>query len=84
MANKADPEYDTWNVKLWLENTEWHQKSMTNFMKNYKGKNPYRAYIYHVDFVGQKTGDGVSWLAKKMDYKDLNEYMNEYAERSAG
>lgn len=67
----------TWNVALWLNNDyELHQLAV-EFMKGYKKRYPYMAFIKYLGLDGQRTPDGFKWNGQKLDYKALNEMMNE-------
>lgn len=70
----------TWNVSLWIANDEGLYYSAVEFMRSYKGTSPYKDYIKYMHLSNQKTLDGVKWNDEKLDYKALNEFMNEFKE----
>jgi hypothetical protein len=67
----------TWNVALWLNNTEYLYFEARDYMKNYKGSAPYKHFIQDMLMGSQTTGDGIKWLSTRLDYKALNEMMDE-------
>lgn len=72
--------YQTWNIALWIENKYFLYTQAVEFMRSYKGTSPYKDYIKYMHLSNQKTLDGVKWNDEKLDYKALNEFMNEFKE----
>lgn len=70
----------TWNVTLWIANDYGLYTSAVEFMKTYKGKRPYVNFIDCMYLRHEKTPDGIKWISTKLDYKALNEFMNEFKE----
>lgn len=70
----------TWNVSLWIANDYFLYTQAVKFIKNYKGNHPYRDYIRYMNLSNQKTRDNIKWLSHLLDYKALNEFMNEFKE----
>ena len=70
--------YETWNVTLIISNTEWIYYSAREFMKEFKGRNPYIAFINYLGYEAERTCDGVQFLGHELDYQKLDEYMSEY------
>lgn len=68
----------TWNVSLWIANDEGLYYSAVEFMKSYQGKKPYVNFIDSMDLRQDKTPDGIKWISRLLDYKALNEFMNEF------
>lgn len=72
--------YQTWNIALWIENEQFLYTQAVNFMRSYKGTNPYKDYIKSMNLSNQKTRDGIKWNDSTLDYNELNELMNELKE----
>lgn len=70
----------TWNVTLWIANDYGLYTSAVEFMKTYKGKRPYVNFIDYMYLRHEKTPDGIKWISTGLDYKALNEFMNEFKE----
>jgi hypothetical protein len=69
---------ETWNVALWLENTEESYKAIVEFMKDYHGTAPYKDFLLESGLSVQSTGDGTKYFDEKLDYVALNEMMLEH------
>ena len=69
----------TWNVALCLSNDEPIYRGAVEFMKDYKGKTPYQAFMKDCGLDGQKTPDGISWISHLLDYKELDNMMWEFS-----
>lgn len=67
----------TWNVALWIGNDEGLYRSAVDFMRRYKGRAPYTAFIEHNGMADERTNDGIAWLSSRLDYRRLNEMMKE-------
>ena len=70
----------TWNVSLWIANDYGLYIQAVEFMKDYRGIKPYKDFIKYVDLTDEKTLDGIKWISNLLDYKALNEFMNEFKE----
>jgi len=69
----------TWNVSLWLNNDEPTYRAAVEFMKDYKGKTPYKSFCRDSGLDTQRTPDRIMWVSQILDYKELNEMMWELA-----
>ena len=68
----------TWNVSLWINNGEALYRKAVDFMKTHIGcKSPYKAFIKFAGLENEKTGDGYRWISKALDYKALDDMMQE-------
>lgn len=67
----------TWNVALWINNNEPLYRAAVEFMKTYKGKAPYITFIKKNYMEGGRTPDNIAWDGTRLDYKALNEMMQE-------
>ena len=67
----------TWNVALWVNNEESLYRAAVEFMKSYKGRAPYKAFIKREGLEGDRTPDNIAWGGNRLDYKALNEMMEE-------
>ena len=67
----------TWNVALWINNEEPLYNAAVEFMKSYKGRAPYKAFIKREGLEGDRTPDNIAWDGTRLDYKALNEMMEE-------
>ena len=67
----------TWNVALWINNEESLYRAAVEFMKTYKGKKPYGTFIRKNYLSGCRTPDNISYSGTRLDYKALNEMMQE-------
>lgn len=82
---KMEKEYNgwknkaTWNVALWLSNSEGLYRAAAEFMKGYNGKHPYSRFIKEMGMGDERTGDNFKWLSVGLDYEGLNEMMRELA-----
>ncbi len=68
----------TWNVSLWLNNTFVYYEAAVEFMKNYKGKQPYKDFILDCGLDTQRTPDGFKWISMELNYAELNQMMWEF------
>lgn len=69
---------ETWNVSLWINNTEGLYRAAVEFMKTDDAKiNPYRGFIKANGLSNTATGDGVPYLSGRLDYNELNQMMRE-------
>jgi hypothetical protein len=75
--------YATWNVSLWINNDESLYFGAVEFMKDYKGKAPYKQFVADSGLMAQRTPDKVMWFSQQLDYKSLNEMMWELAPEGA-
>ena len=66
---------ETWNVAMWLNNTESYYFAILEFMKDYKGVAPYKDFLLESGLMAQATGDGVKYFANNLDYVGLNDMM---------
>jgi hypothetical protein len=72
--------YATWNVALWINNEYGIYLGAVEFMKDYKGKHPYKDFIADCGLDNQRTPDKIQWFSKQLDLKALNEMMLEFKE----
>lgn len=78
----------TWNVSLWINNDEWLYRQASSFMNlpfksNYQKRCSYVSFIKYISADDERTPDNIKWLGSRLDYKALNEMMNEFIEREA-
>jgi len=66
---------ETWNVALWINNDEDLYQSAVEFMESYDTLNPYKDFINYYGIGKEKTPDGIQWLSRVLDYKELNDMM---------
>lgn len=70
--------YDTWNISLWLNNTEPIYCKAVEFMQeNPKRDNPYIGFLLINYMTHLVTPDYVEWLSDKLDFPALDEMMKE-------
>jgi hypothetical protein len=70
--------YDTWNVSLWINNTEPLYLAAVAFMKcNPDKDNPYIGFILSMYMTNMVTPDAVEYMSDKLDYPELNDMMKE-------
>jgi len=69
--------YATWNVALWLNNEQPYYQAAVDFMKDYKGKQPYKDFIMDCGLDTQRTPDKIKWISGELNYKELNDMMRE-------
>lgn len=67
----------TWNVALWINNDEDLYFAAVNFMKEYTGSKPYKSFIRSMCLQSERTPDNIKWISTRLDYKALNDMMNE-------
>ena len=73
--------YATWNVSLWINNTESLYFGAVEFMKeNPDKKQPYKAFVTSSGLSAQRTPDKIKYMSAKLDYPALNEMMRELME----
>lgn len=73
--------YETWNIALWVNNTEDLYRSAVRHMLSDHRKtdyDPYLQWINSIDLNDAKTPDGVSFTDSNLDYHRLNELMKEF------
>lgn len=67
--------YQTWNVNLWINNSEPIYRLAVNYGKDVSYRDFAKQYL--LNFVSEKTPDGVSWLDDELDYDALDEALEE-------
>jgi len=66
----------TWNVALWICNDEPLYRCAVDFVR--RTKNPtYLKFIKSLGLENDRTPDGIHWVSKRLDYKELNRMMRE-------
>lgn len=70
----------SWNVMLWIENEEPLYRAAVSFMRGYKGRAPYAAFIKRMGMQYDRTPDRIAYISTRLDYKALNEAMRELVE----
>ena len=79
---KTNTEYNgwknrsTWDVSLWINNDEGLYKAAKEYMQT-KHNKPYSGFIRHMNMQYDKTPDGIKYISTLLDYKALNEMMEE-------
>lgn len=71
---------DTWSVSLWIANDYGLYTSALEFMKDYKGRKPYKDFIEYMLLEDEKNPDNIKWISNKLGYRELNNFMNEFRE----
>jgi hypothetical protein len=71
--------YATWNVSLWINNDEPLYRGAVEFMKDYKGEEPYKDFCQDSGLDTQKTPDDIRWTSLSLNYVELNDMMWELA-----
>jgi hypothetical protein len=70
----------TWNVALWINNDYNLYNAACSFMQfNPDPKNPYKAFIWSQNLIGERTPDGISYWSTRLNYKELNDMMRDLA-----
>lgn len=70
--------HQTWNVALWLNNSELYEEAV-EFMKRRthpKAKHHYLRFIKE-QCLPERTPDSISWTGSRLDYEALDEMMKE-------
>lgn len=70
---------ETWNVALWINNTEQLYDAAKWHMLTHKGAS-YNSFIFTHALRDTKTGDGVSYSSPLLDHAELNAMMKEIAD----
>jgi hypothetical protein len=70
--------YETWNVALIISNTEELYYLARDFMIDFKGKNPYIAFITYLGYRSKGTLDGVAYIGHRLDFEELNDFMLDF------
>ena len=65
---------------LWIENEEPLYRSAVEFLRKYKGKAPYAAFIRWAGMEHDRTPDNVAWLGSRLAYRELNAAMRDLEE----
>ena len=71
--------YETWNVALWIRNTEYIYYSAVEYVKSKsrKGQVLYSEFIIKNRMDGTKTGDGVMYSGTNLSLTQLNGMLRE-------
>ena len=73
--------YETWNVSLWINNTENLYRGAVEFMQEVNPKSdPYRGFVISCGLNAQVTPDGVPYITKRLDFDELDAMMRELVE----
>ena len=72
---------ETWNVMLWINNTENLYFGVVDILKNTTYTPTYREVIYMLNLEYSQTGDGVSYLDNTLNYEELNQSISEMGEK---
>lgn len=69
----------TWNVVLWINNDEPLYRAACDYMREsgHKSRAPYKGFITYEGLDGSRTPDNIAWLGTRLDYRALNEMMQE-------
>lgn len=63
--------YQTWNVHLWLTNSEGLYHSAVDYAK--RNKRPtWKGVCKYLGLDGDRTPDNVAWTGTRLDYAALN------------
>ncbi len=63
---------ETWNVMLWINNTENLYFGVVDILKNLTYLPSYREVVYILNLEDCQTGDGVPYLNIELNYEELN------------
>ncbi|MCF6183373.1 MAG: hypothetical protein L3J56_01895 [Bacteroidales bacterium] len=63
---------ETWNVMLWINNTENLYFGVVDILKNTTYIPTYREVIYILSLEDCQTGDGIPYLNIELNYEELN------------
>lgn len=80
---KTDTRYNgwknrqTWNCALWIGNDEPLYRAAVDFMRRYKGRAPYAAFVSAQGMETDKTPDGIAWISTRISFRELNAMMRE-------
>ena len=67
----------TWNVALYIQNTEAIYRAACAFMRDYSGRSPYADFIKETGRTDVMTSDGISYTDPRLSKRELNAMMRE-------
>lgn len=73
----------TWNVSLWINNDEPLYRMAVEYVKERKTKGKMAKYYLFVracGLVNERTPDNISFSGTRLDYKALDEMLNDFAD----
>ena len=69
--------YENWDVMFWLNNTEHLYFGMVQIIETSEEIPSYIEVILCLGLENENTGDGTPFLNSKLDYVELDEYIND-------
>ena len=77
-AYQGHKNWNHWNVSLWINNDEALYNMAVEFMRDYKGRAPYRHFAWMLAHHGiRATGDNVNFINSELNKRELNAMMRE-------
>ena len=72
---------ETWNVMLWINNTEDLYFGVVDILRNSTYTPTYKELIYILNLKDCQTEDGIYYLDINLNYEELNQAISEMGEK---